>query len=99
MTAYKEESGLRVDDHHGMAEWDRGDDIGVTIIETVARIEGVDPVTLPPLQPQVDVTSLSTLFVTEDDTNDHTCYVRFEYAGYVVAVHAGGLLEVTETSS
>jgi hypothetical protein len=81
-----------------MWEWDESDDIGMTIIETVARVKGVDPVALPPLQKHIDVDSLSALFDAGSDDTDHTCYVRFEYAGYDIAVHAGGLLEVTDAS-
>lgn len=82
----------------GMIDWEDDANVAMTIIETIADLEDADPMSLPPLQHHVDVDALSTLFASRTARTDETCYVRFEYAGYDVALHADGLLEVSETS-
>lgn len=76
---------------------DRTSDPVLEILETVARLEGVDPVDLStPLYEVIDGEALTRLLASNDGAGDGPALeVSFEYHDYLVTVDATGDLSVT----
>ena len=76
----------------------RDEDVTEAIIDAVATAEGVDPDSVPPLEPEVDPDALNSLFAaktpspaaglvfTRRSEIPSDIELRFQYAGYDVAV-------------
>lgn len=64
------------------------------IVEAVSTASDIPVEKLPVLYDVIDPDALSMLFF-EYETNG---YVTFEYAGYIVTVHANRTIEVSEES-
>ncbi|WP_224336368.1 HalOD1 output domain-containing protein [Haloprofundus halobius] len=62
------------------------------IVEQIAELEGVDPLTLPPLFETIDAELLTRLY--ESRSGDAELSISFVYAGYTVSVRHDGALEV-----
>ncbi len=79
--------------------WDgsRGRTLSEAVVYEVARIEGVDPLALPPLFGAIDPEALDGLFSarkTLDGTEDSLVTVGFVYFGYRITVGSDGSLAV-----
>lgn len=68
-------------------EWDGPRSLVVTIVETVAVIEGRPPVSIETVHDRVDTHALDALFGDEDGIDGR---VSFQYAGHHVTVDADG---------
>lgn len=76
---------------------DRSEPLGQTVVEAVARAEGVDPLDLPvPLYDAIDPDALDALFQSGDAGVDG--YIEFVYYGYEVTVTADGGVAVDDIS-
>lgn len=64
-----------------------------SVMEAVAAREGVSLTDLPPLQESLDPTILERLQETSDGVDQ---FVRFEYCGYRITVHADDTVVVDE---
>lgn len=61
----------------------------VSVVETIAEIEGTDPRHLPPLSERLDPDALDALCRSLADGR-----VTFEYCGYTVTVYDSGTIDV-----
>ncbi|THE65894.1 hypothetical protein D8Y22_05050 [Salinadaptatus halalkaliphilus] len=70
----------------------------VTIVERIAKRDGVDPTELtPPLYSAIDPEALDSLFSTTDGTDARSVgNVRFTYNGYEVCVQSSGEISISE---
>lgn len=66
-----------------------------TVVRAVAAEDGVDETELPPLFGAIDPDALDSLFSSGPLAARTSGTVRFTYAGYEVAVGAGGDVSVT----
>lgn len=67
--------------------------LSIRLVNEVARLEGVEPFELPPLEDCVDTESLNRLF---DGQNApfHDGLVRFDYAGHEITVTHSGEFQI-----
>ncbi|MCW8172961.1 HalOD1 output domain-containing protein [Natrialba swarupiae] len=65
------------------------------IVVEVAKLEGVDPIVLPPLYRTIDPDALSSVFAETRRGTDRSGRVAFRYAGYDVTVEFGTTAVVT----
>lgn len=71
------------------------EDIGETIVEVVADLEGVDPSELtPPLYSVIDPDALESLFTSTDGDGPSHGHVSFRYHGYDVRVSSDGAIGI-----
>ena len=75
-----------------MRDHNTGESLGHSVVTAVARVAGVDPLSLdPPLAEVVNPDALDALFAGRPEAAGT---VTFEYAGYAVAVHSDGRVDV-----
>lgn len=96
MTARSEEWGRsridydeRADSYHVACE--SSELASTNVVLSIAALEGVGPVDLPPLAETVDPDALDKLFSPSADVDGS---VSFEYAGYDVTISSDGKLEI-----
>jgi hypothetical protein len=74
------------------------EDLAVTIVETIAAAEGVDPAVLdPPLYEVVDASAIQQSFFgsgSPERVLDATGVTQFRYGGYLVEVRSDGCVQV-----
>lgn len=71
-----------------------GDALLVAIVEELARVRGVDPLDLPPLQDYVDTDALGTLFRPGPGTASRHGWVTFAVEHHEVRVSHDGTVSV-----
>jgi hypothetical protein len=78
-------------------DWDDDRAVSAVVLEAIEAVSGRDPTDLPPLHTAVEVDALNNLFAPRDTGEKRAAGVlSFPYADYHVAVHADGLVVVTD---
>ncbi len=68
-------------------------DTSHTIITEIARLEGCDPIDLPPLYEAVDPDGLDSAI---ESVSDSDLSIEFLYNGYYVTVMGDGSIEIND---
>lgn len=63
----------------------------LAVLESVATVKGVDPLSLPPLGSHTDSDALDQLLASASDAS-----VRFRYAGVTIEITSSGEITVTD---
>lgn len=74
----------------GMPAHENSNSVGLTIAETIAEKEGVDPSKLEPLYLTLDTDALESLI---EGGSSQDLRIEFEYSGYTVTVDEGGQVD------
>lgn len=96
MTAQSEGwGGSRIDYNEGADSYyvacESSELASTNVVLSIAALEGVGPIDLPPLAETVDPDALNRVFSLSAEVNGS---ISFEYAGYDVTVSSDGKLEI-----
>ncbi|MDF9747905.1 HalOD1 output domain-containing protein [Natrinema salsiterrestre] len=69
--------------------------VSTKIIEHIAKMEGTEPVKLPPLYEAIDPDALERLFASKKDGAERSGRVEFQYNGYTVIAEFDEELRIT----
>lgn len=64
------------------------------LLDTIAFIRNVDPVTLDPLAEAIDTDALDTLLTAQSDPDTHPIEVTFSYEGFHISIRNTGNIRI-----
>lgn len=81
----------------GVHDWERGDELGTTIVQVMGAYSGIDPLNAEPLFTSLDAEALESLLEpTSGERPRYDMQVRFPYAKWELSVSSGGFVAIRE---
>lgn len=69
----------------------------LALVEVIATIEEISPTALEPLGDTLEIEAFDAVLRSPPD--DHGSWITLSYAGYDVAIHSDGVMELQPTGS